>query len=658
MSDYKNVFSPFRVGNVEIKNRIEVPPMLACMASADGYVTRELIEFYQGFARGGAGIVTIGDAAIDFDYAPGHLGQLNLGTDKAIAGLSVLAEAIKKHGAKISIEVNHSGRLASPVALNGKNPIGPSMFTMESPEPEFPGEKPKKIQVDKMNQEMIDQVIDHYAGACYRCLKAGFDMVMLHGAHGHLLAQFVSGYTNKRTDNYGGSLENRARFVIETLQAVRQKVGNRLAIEYRISADELVPDGMHEQETIEFVKLIQDKIDLLHVSVGMVGNPKSGPYTIQPTYFPLAMNVPRAERIKKVVQIPVTCVGSIVDLDMAERIIAEGKADIVAMGRAQIADPEIVNKTYYGELQNIRPCVRCISCSERVKNFFPPRCAVNPVIGREIEYKYIRPAEKKKKVVIVGGGPAGMEAALIASSRGHRVALFEKEAELGGMLRYAAAPPFKSDMKKYLDWLIKTTRNSSIELHLKTEVTADLLNNAKPEVLVIAAGAEPFTPDIPGIKNSNVVWAGDVDMGNATTGQNTVVAGAGLTGCETALNLAQQGKNVTVIDMICQSEVARDASSASRAGLMELLEQYQVKFRTEVKLEEINYEGAIVIDKGWNRFIIPADSVVLSLGMIARPERFNSFKGLAREAYTIGDCRNPGNLLAAIHDAFNIAVKI
>jgi NADPH-dependent 2,4-dienoyl-CoA reductase/sulfur reductase-like enzyme len=251
-----------------------------------------------------------------------------------------------------------------------------------------------------------------------------------------------------------------------------------------------------------------------------------------------------------------------------------------------------------------------------------------------------------------------MEAALIASSRGHQVALYEKAIELGGMLRYAAAPPFKSDMKKYLDWLIERTKNSNLELHLNTEVTTDLLKKSKPEALIIAVGAEPLIPDIPGIKNSNVVWAGDVDEGKSTVGNTAVVAGAGLTGCETALLLALQGKKVTIIDMISLSEVARDASSASRAGLMELLDQHGVEINTEVKLEEINQRGAIVIDKRWNRLVIPADTVVLSLGMVARSNLLNSFKELAREVYSIGDCRNPGNLMAAIHDAFNIAVEI
>jgi 2,4-dienoyl-CoA reductase-like NADH-dependent reductase (Old Yellow Enzyme family)/NADPH-dependent 2,4-dienoyl-CoA reductase/sulfur reductase-like enzyme len=652
VSNFQHVLSPFKFGNVEVKNRIEFGPACYMLASAEGYATREMVAYYQNIARGGAGIVTIGESPIDRGYAQGHQFQLNLGDDKAINGLSVLVEAVQRYGAKISIEIAHSGRFT----LNNRETIGPSPIPTSLEDQTAKRQCRPIFRVIEMNQEMIDTVIDGYANAAYRCLRAGFEMILVHGAHGHLISQFVSPYSNKRTDRYGGSLENRARFAIEVLTAIRKKVGNKLAIEYRISANELVPGGMQEDDTIEFVKLIEDKIDLLHVSAGMLSDNITVPHIIQPTYFPHEYNVHRAAKLRKALKVPITTVGSISSMEAADRIIAEGKADMVAMVRAILADPEIVNKAKHGQTEaDLRPCLRCFTCNKLTRNFYPIRCAVNPVLGREADYADISPAKVKKKVVIIGGGPAGMQAAITASERGHEVVLFEKTGKLGGNLTLAGALKIKDDTKRYAEWLVRQTQKSSgVTVKLKTEATIKNVTAEKPDVLIVAVGADAVPIDIPGSNKSHVAWVGDVDMGKVKVGDNVVVIGGGSTGAETALQLAEDKKKVTVIDMLDYASLDADWPR----GLAYMLDQYGVRFLTESKPEEITDKGVVVIDNKWNRSVIPADTVIFSLGFQPRKSTVDRFKDLAKDVYVIGDCQKGRTIKDAVHAGFNTAVEI
>jgi 2,4-dienoyl-CoA reductase-like NADH-dependent reductase (Old Yellow Enzyme family)/NADPH-dependent 2,4-dienoyl-CoA reductase/sulfur reductase-like enzyme len=626
---FKHIFTPIKIGKMTIKNRIEAAPCVPFLAGIDGDATRELIEWERALARGGAGIVTIGDSPIIYETAArvGHI--LNLGTDRTISALNRLAEAIQRYGAKASIELTY---------FDPSQPYSPNTLTAKE----------------------IQSIIDSYAQAAFRCLNGGMDMIMIHGAHGHLISQFLSPRKNKRKDAYGGGFKDRARFATEVLEAIRDRVGDRLAIEYRISAAELVPGGLTVDEQLEFVKSIQDKIDLIHLSVGHAFEKGAGHLMIQPTYVPRGVNVHYAERFKKELKIPVTALGSI-DVFMAEKIIAENRVDMVAMNRALIADHDCINKAKAGMEDTVRPCVRCNTCISRTHRFFlPVRCAVNPLAGREAEFLNPPSPARKKKVVVIGGGPAGMEAARTAAGRGHQVVLFEKEDRLGGTLKMAAAPPFKADMKQYLDWAIKMTMQSpNIKLKLSTEATIKGIKAEKPDVIVIAAGAVPVIPRIPGIDGKNVVLAGDVDTGTAETGNKVVVAGAGLTGSETALYLARQGKEVTLIDMLSLEQIDANAPYTETGMLRDMLAEHKINIMTEVKLEAVTARGAVITDKNGKKREIPYDSVVLALGVKPRAGVVAKLRDLAPGVKIIGDCAGErGNLCSATSEGFFAAIEL
>lgn len=639
MGKFDHVLSPFSFGKVTAKNRIELSPTGYMLANADGTSNLEVLAFYERIAKGGVGIITIGESAIDFEYADNHKPAINMGSDAAIPGLFRINEAVSKYGALLSIELQHSGSHMKTRTVT----IGPTAIPPENPD------DPDSPYCIEMDQAMIDKVVKHWADAAERCVKAGMKMVMLHGGHGHLLAQFVSPYSNKRTDKYGGSLENRARFPREVLTAIKERCPD-LTIEYRISADELVEGGMKPDEVIEFVKLIEDKIDLLHVSVGWLSEDRTLPRMIQPTYYPHMLNVHYAEYFKSHLNVPITTVGSISTMEDAEEIIASGKADIVAMARAIYADNDIVNNARLGKETKTRPCLRCYNCNKRTMRYLPIRCSVNPELGRALVIGDIKPAVETKKLVVIGGGPGGMRAAMTASRRGIRTVLFEKESVLGGNLRMASELSIKADMKKYLQWLIDTTTaDPCIDVRLNTPATIENVLAEKPDAVIIAGGSTPILPKFKGAETNNVLWVGDAYKDLSCIGENVLIVGAGNTGAETALSLTKDGKKVTLVDMMPEDKIRPQWS----VGLGYLLEEYGAKFVFETGLSSITAEGALVKSKEGEEYLIPADTIILSLGFRARKDLAEMFKDIVPYTYVIGDNKFPDSSMEATHDGFN-----
>lgn len=646
-SKYSKIFEPIKIGTIELKNRIEFTPLVSCHADADGRVTTELVEFLGGQARTGAGLINIGATAVNGEKGEDFLGAMSVTRDSDILGLSRLADEVHKYGAKLGVELNHAGRAALLDLLKG-DALAPSSIPL-------PG---KSRYIKEMDQRDIDQVINEFADCSERCMKAGFDVIMLHGAHGNLLAQFLSPLSNKRTDCYGGSAENRMRFPLEVIRAVRERCGNKIAIEYRISADEYAEDGMRLDDVIEFLKVAQKDIDMAHISAGLIVDFRYIKKCVQPSLIEHCINVPFSEKVKAALNIPVAVVGSISTMDDAEKILSKGKADVIGMARALLVDGATVTKAYRGQEDRIRPCIRCYNCLKEIFPGKPVRCSLNPVVGQEYKYRTIGKTDESKKVMIVGGGPAGMMAAQTAVKRGHEVVLYEQKAELGGLLHEASVLPIKEDLKRYTNWMIKETHRCGATLCLNTTVTKETVEEVNPDVLFIATGANPFLPPIEGINNPNVALVTDVDSKKVEVGQNVVVCGGGLSGTESAVCLAKEGKNVTLVDMMEPDELCKDVFLVNRIALMDLVEEYGVNVIGGVKIEKIDANGVHIIDKKWNRSVVEADSVVVALGLKSTTTTVNELKELVPETYVVGDCVKPKDIHNAIHSAFHFAVEM
>ena len=655
MPPFEALLQPLQIGPLTAKNRIEAAPTLTCIAHADQSVSSELVEFYRVQAKGGAGIITVLETAIDADRAITQPTQLNLGSDFYIPALTSVAEVIKAGGAIASIQLNHGGRQAVSQLNGGRNPIGPSAMVGIFTEDRRRGEQ----VIEEMSLAMIDEVIDHFAAAAFRAKTAGFDMVMVHAGHGWLISQFISPAVNTRTDEYGGSLENRCRFGIRVIDAIRERCGADFPVEWRISASDLVPGGLEIADAVRYAQIMQDKVDLLQVSAGTIGVPHTYPYTHPSTYLPHGENLERAAEIKKAVRTPVGVVGAIVDLDEAGEWVAAGKVDFVALCRALIADPALPKKTFRGRKEDAIPCIRCNSCLIRGAHSLPVRCAVNPMAVREDYYRCVPPmAAKAKKVVVVGGGPAGMEAALVASSRGHTVTLFEKEDRLGGNLLAAAGPDFKPDWKRFVDYILRQIDDSNVDVRLGTEATADRVRAEAPDEVVVAVGAEPVLPQVPGVDGSNVMLAADVMKGAYVPGKAVVVAGDGGMGLEAALVLARAGKQVAIVELPGGSAGDQTVNFVDVVVLQDYLDEHGVRPRKGMVLREVRVGSVIVRDDQGQDSELEADVVVLAPGLRARTGVVEALLDTAPEVHVIGDCREPRILFNAIHEAFEAALEM
>jgi 2,4-dienoyl-CoA reductase-like NADH-dependent reductase (Old Yellow Enzyme family)/thioredoxin reductase len=642
---FPNLFSPLKVGNVTLRNRIISAPMTYPMLTADGCLTPEAIAFYEMRAKGGAAVVTVSEVIVHTATGKGYSVQVLLDAPNAKDSLAAAARAVKRHGSIASIELSHGGKYA---ATDKTDKLRPAVTY--GPSDEFVN----GVQtVRAMSKELIQEIIESYGRAAAICKAAGFEMMLIHAGHGWLLQQFLSPSSNKRTDEYGGSLENRARLTLEVLDKIRSVVGPGFPLELRISAEEYIEGGYSFQDVIEYAKLVESKIDLLQVSTG--SHEGSFDKTHPSMFMERGVNVHYATEIKKHIKIPVSTIGALNEPGMMEEIIASGQADAVVMGRALLADPFLPRKAMRGDDDEIVRCCRCFTCMAERMTTGLRICALNPIIGREYESNFTPAPTKPKKVLVAGGGPGGMEAALSAAERGHEVILCEKSNELGGALKAERGIPFKKDLYGFIATKSLLLQKAGVEVRLNTEVTPEYCEIIKPDVLIIAVGAEPIIPPLPGIEGSNVIVANYVYENRDKIGSKVVVLGGGQVGCETALHLAQEGKDVTVVEML--PEVCLDANARQRPLLLAQLDKF-VSCRTNLRGVRVTETGLLCMAQDGKEVLLEADTVICAVGQRSRREVVEKLSNCAPEVMEVGDCVQPARVTEAVFRGYHAGLDV
>lgn len=636
--DYKHVMSPIRVGKHLIKNRIiSAPVTLHSASNGEAYPTEDAMNFFVQRAKAGAGIVVCAGVKVLPVVDDGVHAAWDLYKHNSMNRLAELAERIHFYGAKAFMEligIFEDGYVASDggLLMDGVTPG-------------------REIPVSEMMRYK-----EGYAHSAEMLMKLGYDGILLHFGHGIPIAQFLSPLTNKRTDEYGGSFENRIRYIVEILEAIRERVGDKMIIDIRMSADEFKEGGIDLEEGLKIAEVLQQYADIIQASCGMI-TPELMCRTHPCDFLPPNPNVHLAEAFKKSGRIKsyVTAIGGIGSLKDADEIISSGKADFVAMSRAFIADPEIISKSLAGQAEDVVPCIKCMRCHDTTVFGHFLECSVNPTIGLMSKLdSMVVPPIKKKKVAVIGGGPAGMYAALTATKRGHSVVLYEKTDSLGGNLKFSDKVDFKYSLAKFKNYLIKQIEKSSVEVKLNTEITPDKLQEEEYDAIIIAIGAEPLVPAIPGVEET--ILATDTYGKEDTLGDEIIVIGGGQVGCETALHLARLGKKVSVIEM--REELVLDALVTHRGDILSQMSKEPNLIQiTNARCTKIN-SGRVTYEKDGETHVISADNVILATGMKERVVDVDAFAGNTSFYSAIGDCIKVRTVAGAIKEGYFAGINI
>ncbi|MHB8076402.1 oxidoreductase [Desulfosporosinus fructosivorans] len=673
MKKFAHLCSPIKVGNIIYKNRIESAPTLFSTIGIDGGLplgfklpVDRVFRMMEDRAKGGAASVVLGETPVnsqeskrlpfdpDIDFS-----NLN---DPTFPVFKRYADIIKKHNSLAIAELSHFG-LVKHTWPNSPNPLGPVSFTRKD-----------GAQVIAFDKESMAKVCKDFADSAAFMQVAGFDGVFIHCGHGWLFGQFLSPSTNLRTDEYGGSLENRARFPIEILKAIRERVGPDYLIEIRVSGEDHMKDGIRIEETVQFCKMVEDIVDLIHVSSGHYFSP-ARTHEFSTMFDDHGLNMDNAAAIKKAVKIPVAAVGGINSPELAEKIIAEGKADIVSLGRQMFADPDFAKKAESGNDDEIRSCLRCCKCypgplgEHETEPPYPPgylpplgSCTINPYNVWPASFHEVYPEDMpvptgSRKVLIVGGGPAGMQAAITAADRGHKVILADKNDRLGGLLNFTDTDAFKTDLYNFKELLIRQVNKRDIDVRLNTEIVPEMLKEIRPDALIVAVGSVPAIPPITGIDKATRALDTYFEPKDKL-GKKVIMIGGGLVGCETALDLVEKGCEVLIVEKL--GYLAAEIVGIYRTSLLDNMDKLGIKSIVNANCKEISENSITIENENGKQEFIDADTVIYALGMEACSEVAKALHDAADDipVFEIGDCVRAARVGEAIDEGYMAAMKI
>ncbi|WP_428909589.1 FAD-dependent oxidoreductase [Niallia sp. Krafla_26] len=640
---YNHVLSTGKIGTLTLKNRIVMPGMSTNFAGPNGEVTDRIIKYYEERAEGGVGLIITEFTTIDHELGKGAPNQLRIDHDNFIPELQRLTNAIHKHGAKLFVQLHHAGRQSNSLLTGGKQIVGPSPVMIKAV-----GEEPRELTTEE-----VKDLVQKFIQGAVRSKHAGADGVEIHAAHGYLINNFLSPNANVRKDEYGGSFENRIRFLEEIVVGVKEQCGADYPVIVRLSVDEFDEGGTDVALSKKIAKHLESLgVDGLHASAG---NYNSMETVIESPVFEQGWRVYLAEELKKEVDIPVIAVGNIRQPKYVESIIADGKADFVAIGRGHIADPEWVRKVSEGREAEIRMCISCLHCVYS-KEYI--ECSVNARAGRELEFPHFEKVDEPRHVVIVGGGPGGMEAARVLTEKGYSVTLFEKNDQLGGQLKLVTEPVYRKKTKWYVEYMKNELNRLRVDVRLNTEATLAEIQSLNPYAILLATGSQPFTPEIEGVDLPNVCHYIDVKKEKKVLNdQRVAVLGSGMVCYSTSKGLAEKGNTVTYVELPTKS--GSKISGATRLRLFEKLKKLGVHIITDHKVEKIQETGVLLEDtqtSGQKK--VEVDQVVVAMGVTAYNPLEEMLKAHFEHVFVIGDAAGHATLADATRGGFETAYRI